>query len=160
MVLYLSKVINNINNKINIYKNKNNYDYIFKSDLWNTLKLKIIYLKTNIRQKDKKLFKLLSSIRYGKLEASEINILYNINIDKKEIFKKKYKKWIILFGSNKNKNKYNNIMLNKINESIRIYDSKIINMQKIRKIYNYELFNVIPKKLVLKKYKDYVNKKY
>lgn len=146
-----SMVINNKNNKIDIYRKKNNYyDYIFISDLWKLLKLKIIYLNINIRQKDNILFKLLSSIRYGNVNIPEINILYNLNINKNDIYKKKYEKCIILFGSNNNRNIYNNMMLNKINDSLKTYTSKIIITNEISEKYKDELFNIIPKILKIK----------
>lgn len=146
-----SMVINNKNTKIDIYRKKNNYyDYIFISDLWKLLKLKIIYLNINIRQKDNILFKLLSSIRYGNVNIPEINILYNLNINKNDIYKKKYEKYIILFGSNNNRNIYNNMMLNKINDSLKTYTSKIIITNEISKKYKDELFNIIPKILKIK----------
>lgn len=141
-----------INNEITIYRNKHNKNnYIFTTILWNLLNLNIINLKINMRQKNYKLFNLLNCIRYGNIKSDEINILYKLNILEKDIYKKKYKNWIILFGSNKNKNIYNNVMLNKINNETKTYKSKLITTYDLNKIKNSDLYNTIPKKLEIKK---------
>lgn len=68
----------------------------------------------------------------------------------KKIFSKKYKDWVILFGSNYNRDKYNNEMLNKIEKPFNIYKAKLITIYDINDIDKSSLFNVIPKKLELK----------
>lgn len=154
--------IDNVNNKIKFYRNKNNnYDYIFITKLWYILNLYIIQLKTNMRQEDYDFFKLLSHIRYGNIEIPELYILYNLNISEENLYSEKYKDWIILFGSNNNKNIYNNVMLNNIKEESKIYNSKLITLYDLQKINKKELFNTIPKKLELKKKgKSYAYKKH
>lgn len=141
----------NINNKIIIHRNKNNNHYIFTTNLWNLLNLYIIKLEINMRQKDYKLFNLLNCIRYGNIKSNQLNTLYKLNILENDLYNKKYKNWIILFGSNNNRNIYNNVMLKNINNESKIYISKIITTYDLNQIKKEDLYNIIPKKLEIKK---------
>ena len=141
----------NINNKIIIHRNKNNNNhYIFTTNLWNLLNLYVIKLKINMRQKDYKLFNLLNCIRYGNIKSNQLNTLYKLNILENDLYNKKYKNWIILFGSNNNRNIYNNVMLKNINNESKIYISKLITTYDLNQIKKEDLYNTIPKKLEIK----------
>lgn len=141
----------NINNKIEVYRCNIHTTYAFMSKIWNKLNLFIIQLTESMRQSDLETFNLLSSIRYGNINNSQIKIFKKKEILMKDLYNEKYKEWVILFGSNFNRNKYNNIMLNKIEKISNIYKSKLITTFEIDNLYKSSLFNVIPKKLELKK---------
>lgn len=110
------------------------YKFCFESKLWNYLKLKNVILEDSYRQKDNVFYNMLKKIRLGNIDKNIINILEKKNILHNEI--KKYDDWIILFSSNSQKNKYNNIKLKEINNKCKIYKSFYEGKKKYKNIFS------------------------
>lgn len=117
--------------------------YCFKSIVWEKLKFVNIILNTSYRQKNKVFYNMLLNIRLCKINNEIITVLNKkiIKFDDLE----KYEDWTILFSSNYQKDKYNNMKLNKINNEYKRYKS----LYKGNIKYN-KLFINIPDNLFLK----------
>lgn len=96
----------------------------FKSKLWKGILVR--ELTKGYRQKDSKLFNVLSQIRVGKVTNELDELFRHANITKGSERKNEYIDWTVLFATNKDRESYNKFRMSQTSGESRIYKLGII----------------------------------
>lgn len=100
-----------------ISQNENDKHYLFESETWKYLNLKICYLEKTYRHEDQKFIEILSEIRKNSISSNNKKFLFD-KID--QPIEKRYNP-IKLFATNADVDTINNIELAKINKPVHTF---------------------------------------
>ena len=126
-------------------------ELVFNSTMWNRMKPEIIHFEKGYRQKDPEMFRILSEVRRGEISDDTDSYLSSVNVDPDDLTSGKYKDWTILFGSNLQKDIYNERMLSMLEGQARTYMMEKSVAHAGMKPYMGQVFGIVPKELMLKK---------
>lgn len=123
---------------------RNKIDFVFKSNAWQHLELKVCYLTTPQRQKDKQFLQMLNNIRHNRVDQSTLDTLANTR--HKPLHSSTYTK---LYTHNVDVDAINRSELEKIDQDIHTYHMTALGPEKLTSMMKKTC--LAPEQLELKK---------